>query len=662
MELPEITAGPFEGIFTHVQRAADGTVRWRSTVSDDGVDLYGTRMTTDLHEDFIRNAQGAMPYLTISHYNQLARIGRADKLYRDGRRLKAEGSFFVDSEDPFVAQLAQAAAERALAEQSMMPRLRQIRTSIGFTPTGADVEDLGIIGYTRGRLPEITMTCSPGNSRVDFGAERSNDVTVKRSLSPDFMQQDAASIVGEELAAELAKRYGAATKGLKRAGEDEDGMVMLYRALQGGEGDVSDPEADETSITERTATITALQGRIAGGEDSDELRTELEGEIDKLAIALVGRHILTQRVGKKLQGAKLQQMGDAVDGMQSAHGAMADHMGAMRAIMDWAQSGPAGGDGGGTTSGSANARSIAIRERLTDKLGPLASLADALAVRQMGMCGDDTEPDASIMDLMDYHAMCDYVFTATFTLSDIVMENLEPDDPNDPAENLTLAQRQMNIQNVTTEYLSIINAVLMQQFGGGRSIEEEAAVDNKDEMEVQRGVTDVKAEGAGTEPVKPVVGSVDASPDLNTFDTVVTDLRDVLARGGTRGEIQDRLDALGPAIQQVLPAEEEEREGEIDDAVIQRIAGLEIGQATIAASLEQLADRIEQSMRAAPSEETERPSYAPPVPRRRSFPATPPAPSTAPATTVKGGQARTGLTPREIAERSMNRRRSLLYP
>src|SRR3990167_6995543 len=230
--------GSYEGMLTRVADR-DGVITWRTTCSDDGVDVYATRMTTDLHDDFIRRAAPrGMPFLTIAHYNQIARIGRATKLYRDGRRLKAEGVFFTTEEisrqngqepDGLTLRLARAAAETALQEQNVLPRLRKVRTSIGFRPLGAASEDLGVLTYTKGYLPEITMTSHPGNSRVDFGAQqRSGDMQTR--ISPDFMQFDAGSIVGEELAAELDKRLRKMTGEGLSAGDDP--AELLYRSLE----------------------------------------------------------------------------------------------------------------------------------------------------------------------------------------------------------------------------------------------------------------------------------------------------------------------------------------------------------------------------------------------------------------------------------------------
>src|SRR3990170_7653046 len=178
--------------FTNVKRSADGTVRWRTTCSNDGVDLYATRMTTDLHDDFVRKAEGGkMPLLTIAHFYRLAPVGITQRLYRDGRRLKAEGIFFTSKEmaanagvqiDDVELEIARAAADSALEDARRAPVDRMLRTSIGFAPAlgGIETEDLGVIAYTRGGLPEIAMTTRPGNSRVDLVAEqRSGDMTAR---------------------------------------------------------------------------------------------------------------------------------------------------------------------------------------------------------------------------------------------------------------------------------------------------------------------------------------------------------------------------------------------------------------------------------------------------------------------------------------------------
>lgn len=219
----------YDAPLTHVRAEGDRIV-WATTCSDDGVDKYATRMTTDLHKDFLRNAQTrGMPYLTIAHFNQLARIGVATELWRDGRRLKASGHFFDkrDTEDQLIIDLAAAAAKSALEDMKLPPRERAIRTSVGFKPLkgGVQTEDLGVLAYVRGWLPEITMTTHPGNSRVDFSStERSGDM--KFRISPEFMEEDAATIVGESLAKKLRDRL----EDIPGRSADEDPVELIYRS------------------------------------------------------------------------------------------------------------------------------------------------------------------------------------------------------------------------------------------------------------------------------------------------------------------------------------------------------------------------------------------------------------------------------------------------
>ena len=234
----------FGAPFTSVRRAADGRVYWRTTCSNDGVDKYATRMTTDLHDDFVRHAeQGTMPLLTVAHFYKLAPVGITQRLYRDGRRLKAEGVFFTDREvareaglelDDVELAVAQATAAKATEEGARPPAERTIKTSIGFiNPAvgGIETEDLGVIAYTRGTLAEIATTTRPGNSRVDLVAEqRSGDMTAR--MNPDVMEDDAAAIVGPELAAALRDRFEQLRGKQRAAGlEEEDAVELIYRSL-----------------------------------------------------------------------------------------------------------------------------------------------------------------------------------------------------------------------------------------------------------------------------------------------------------------------------------------------------------------------------------------------------------------------------------------------
>ena len=231
-----------DGHLSKVWRDAGGIARWKSTCSDDGVDLYGTRMTTDFQKDMCTRAgagiaaSGPLPvWLGIAHYRKFSQIGTVDRLYVDGRKLKAEGRWLTDAPDEMTRTLATAAFQKALDEANLLPAHRAIRTSIAFYPEAFEIEDCGIIAYTRGELEHIALTTRPGNSRVDFGLGNEED-TMKRSKNGrrELRREDAASIVGDELANQL---YAAdAALGEVRS-DEQDGLI--YRTVDDGDLEVS---------------------------------------------------------------------------------------------------------------------------------------------------------------------------------------------------------------------------------------------------------------------------------------------------------------------------------------------------------------------------------------------------------------------------------------
>ena len=723
--------GTFDAPFTQVKRADDGSVTWRSTISDDGVDRYASRMTTDLHDDFIVNAEArGMPFLTISHFNMLARIGRADHLWRDGRRLKADGRFFTDSEDPFIRELAEAAASSALAEMSVPPKQRAIRTSIGFKPTigGIVQEDLGVIAYVRGFLGEITMTTHPGNSRVDFSSERRSGDMVKR-ISPEFMEEDAASIVGEELARALGERLSA----FRGERSDEDAIDTIYRSFGGDldmtgssvrshkgrtketekwDGDaatkrarvhsgvgstkaedrqwgtyrsfhaVYDPDNEETfgaygfihHDVDDDGMFVDLRGVLAAGaaaqgsrsgEENPEARTHLaphykqfdrtppwERSLDdlgdrvqdladlyqledlvgteaveraksqfcqdvadgKLALeesddvritkaddlgtagwTIRSKHGLftmppipekgtVERSGRRLAGKRLEQLSGAAD-------QLAGVATAIRELVQWA-----------SESKDEEARSLTealgkSRSLHGDPLAAGAGLLETLKTRF-----GDTEPDDSLIDNLEMQGMIDLVFKATFTLSDIIVANMEPDD------DLSLEARMQNVQNAMDEFTQVVNQVLLGAFGGGRSTE----ADNRSVKTKQRSrpnVVNPDGDGPGAVNTR---GKTKGKPDLQRFDGATETLRQVvLDDDATTEALQEALDELGASIEDTRPEEEVTQ-----DAVVERVARLEMDVSQVAAGIEKLLQRGDEPL----------PETAPTrtyVPRRRSLPAGP---------------------------------------
>ena len=678
--------GSYEGMLTRVSDR-DGLVTWRTTCSDDGVDVYATRMTTDLHDDFIRRAGSrGLPFLTIAHYNQIARIGRATKLYRDGRRLKAEGVFFTTEEisrqhghepDDLTIPLARAAADTALQEQNVMPRLRKVRTSIGFKPLGAANEDLGVLAYTRGYLPEITMTSHPGNSRVDFGAQqRSGDMQTR--ISPDFMQFDAGSIVGEELAAELDKRLRKVI-GETRSGEsgDDDPAELLYRSLAGLE-EMDVAALDQTALiaaAHRSGLSADQKGQIEkrfeelkrpapwdrdGKRLSDRLLDVIElhelqakGLVhedavlrarEEIADAFIGGTIenvegvtftvkdgklfmrsehghvaFSGRAGRRLQSKQLKALEEAMTQLSGVSQSVA-------AIVAWANEATDEGGDGRSYEPQAVEPGRKFHELLLERMhhGP--------------------DPDQGLIETMEYQEMVGVVMNATYTLSDIIIANLTPENE------MTTDARMSNIEAATGEYLQVINAIIMQAYGGGRSAPAPARADYRsvdgNDHDATKDRAGVKPEGAAPGAVNPPSRPA-GEPDLSRFDEVVVNTRQLIAEGATAQELQEALNEIAGSIEEARPEPEESPQV---DALAQRVGGVEMSISQVLALLEELKERGSAAAPAAdadPQALTRRPDLQP---RRRSMS---PGPRRGVSPEPEPAASRDGpMTLREIVSRS----------
>lgn len=770
------TIGAFEGVFTKVERAADGRTYWQATCSDDGVDLYGTRMSIDLFDDFVRNAQTKrMPDLTVSHYFGISRVGRATELFRQGRRLKAKGYFATDDADPFVAKLAEAAADAALAEKDNMARMRRIRTSIGFTPGAAEPEDLGIIAYTRGFLAEITMTTHPANSRVDFLAQEDDMPTQKRALDMQFMEEDAATIVGAELAAELSERYKKIAAIARAAGDAgaDDPLLVLYRfnqepvsktrvlttapdrtktdaspldiaamearvrawsgepidwtkyrqaaAVYEGAGDTPDAHAflhhdvdDKGLFVSMAALVAASAATDLPKERNEEARAHLEEHFvranrtapwkrEKTIMAhriedIMDLRLLTDvgvltdttavdraigqltedvfarvitdytgvsqvdsaapdeastlftrtqggevkislvRIGKKLQAAKVTELKNLLSTVQDAAALL-------EGVVTWAEgTDEPAGDAGEERAGDQRALSVLRSIRSGEgeySLGPLASVIDAATMRHNRYM--EIEADSSIMEVQEHQEMMDAVMSVMWTLRDIIAANLEPNDGDE--DDLTLQDRQQNIESAVNEALAIVNSFLMTSFGNGRMA---TVADNSGERKNRMSTTkDIKPGAGGNGAINGTGGSTDG-PDLTRFDEAVEKARQLqLGKNVTTQELETALGEIAAAASENLPAEALET-----DALVERVAGVEIGLANIEAVLEEIRDQ-----RAAPSDSRDDHRFAP---RRRGLrPASGPAAGSEPREPAK---KRTGASIKELAQRTTARQFGQPYP
>jgi cation transport regulator len=236
---PQIINGPSQEVrgvgvaqlsmFIHKATLSDGVRRWAATASDTLTDGYGTHMSVDLFSSFVNAIvnndpipeayvskawQGGMPYLGVSHYsdlNGMGIVGPSLKIYVDNKRFKAQGLF----ENPLNPKLVDAAFRSIRADiDNNVPAENRVRISIGFldwmhvhggyTFVRKSLLDICPVCaarslpdvYLKGQIIHFALTRVPVNDRTNIDAWEERSTMTTR-------EQDAASIVGEEAAAEL---------------------------------------------------------------------------------------------------------------------------------------------------------------------------------------------------------------------------------------------------------------------------------------------------------------------------------------------------------------------------------------------------------------------------------------------------------------------------
>jgi len=207
--------------------------RWRGVASDTLDDLHADNMSVELFSDFLSRIEsgelvppefrsdywsGGTPYISISHYDDLEGKGVpgvVDAIYVDGNALKAKGRFH---NNPLGIRCFDAVCNDLYNKNSTVSE--KIRISIGFLDWAhkhksnsfvfirESIDDicpeclkemLGISNpkgkiYLKGHLIHLALTRVPVNERTIMEVDKSMAITRK---------EDAASIVGDELADEL---------------------------------------------------------------------------------------------------------------------------------------------------------------------------------------------------------------------------------------------------------------------------------------------------------------------------------------------------------------------------------------------------------------------------------------------------------------------------
>jgi hypothetical protein len=212
------------------------------TNSDVSPDLYREEMSLELFSEFTRHIEnndpipepfkdalcedawcGGMPYLSIAHYHAGRDAknvpGMPDSVYIDGKQLKSKAYLY---DNPMGRKLFDALCADEEARKSKLDGYEPVRVSIGFldlehahevneksftfTRTGLGQkcalckDKVGGKIYKKGYLIHLAATRKPVNPRTEMGLE-------EKSMSEIITkQEDAASIVGEELAQELESK------------------------------------------------------------------------------------------------------------------------------------------------------------------------------------------------------------------------------------------------------------------------------------------------------------------------------------------------------------------------------------------------------------------------------------------------------------------------
>ena len=191
---------------------SNGELRWKSTISTDEVDLAGERLDVTLYDELVKNFEawkkgdttppvlaelkslgwtGTM--LEPAHFSlyldsaerEKVRVGTVDRLYRDGRYLKAQGTF-DDTE------IGRAAFHRSIRSED------PVQTSICFCPDPSCVVYEGDVkvykgGSGRAFMDHVALTVVPMNTGTDFEA-------ITKSAVIASVEDDVAEVLGQDVA------------------------------------------------------------------------------------------------------------------------------------------------------------------------------------------------------------------------------------------------------------------------------------------------------------------------------------------------------------------------------------------------------------------------------------------------------------------------------
>ena len=296
-----------------------GIRRWYSTASGTKRDLYNEKMSVPLFKDFIRRIeagekapepfasrawQGGLPYLGVAHYLDMegeAIVGTTDRVWVDADIFKARGTF---GQGPLAD-----AAFKAIQEDIRLnlPTDQRVRVSIAFVDWGHDHEGVGNFVrkslldrcphcdsgagekvYKSGQLVHLALTRRPAYVETTIALE-------ERSMSA--RRDDAASVVGDELADELERRSKTLTQ---KSAPAMDASAIVIREV------ATEEDADEKAEEEGGEQDAVAEKTFGGAQSMDEAeafltRSVSESFVDAQSL-LVG--ILTNLANSEQPAAK----------------------------------------------------------------------------------------------------------------------------------------------------------------------------------------------------------------------------------------------------------------------------------------------------------------------------------------------------------------------
>lgn len=283
-------------------------MNWSAVASDTEEDSYNDNMTLELFSDFIRRIEsgeevpepyqekswtGGMPYMSMSHYrfyDENSVPGEIESVYIDGNRLKSKGYFY---DTPMGRACFRAVCDDLYSEippEERDPPENRTRISIGFLDYGHVHKSSGYVferetiedicpecikeaftgesqglSYTKGHLVHEALTRVPVNERTSLEVDKAMAEKMTR-------KDDAASIVGEELADELdekSKMVGKSAALVTKSDEETDVQEETAAEKEAESVELETAENEVAEVVEQKSdTLTredALEiGRLIG--------------------------------------------------------------------------------------------------------------------------------------------------------------------------------------------------------------------------------------------------------------------------------------------------------------------------------------------------------------------------------------------------------------